>query len=91
VGKPLELSSRALRDLARLTARERAQVRAALDAPQEDPAPANLDIVPIADKRPWLRLRAGRMRILLRPLGAGYAVERVVNRREFVRAVGRLS
>jgi hypothetical protein len=68
----------------------------AIDALGRD-APG-LDIVPLAGRGPWRRLREGDWRILHRPLsadearhsgmrGRGYLVDRVVNRRDLDQAV----
>jgi hypothetical protein len=67
-----------------------------------DPLPSNLDIVALRGRAPWLRLRSGDWRVLLRPLSAaeladvggaaerGFLVARIVNRRDLERAVATL-
>jgi len=67
------------------------------------PPPGNLDVKALKGAKPWLRLRVGNHRILYRPLApkelkaisrlrkqrleAGYAVARIVHRRDLERAV----
>lgn len=62
------------------------------------PMPPNLDLTPLVGHRPWLRLRMGQFRLILRPLSAdelrardtgspGYLVERVVYRRDLDDAI----
>lgn len=64
-----------------------------------DPLAPNLDLVALRGRAPWLRLRSGDWRVLLRPLDAaelrdvggaaerGFLVARIVNRRDLERAV----
>lgn len=72
----------------------------ALKGLRSDPIPENLDLAAIVNRHPWLRLRVGALRVLLRPFEAGervtlsttgYWVVRVVNRRDFERALSALS
>jgi hypothetical protein len=51
---------------------------------------ANLDIRPLAGHPGWLRLRVGDWRVLYRPGEAGWAVERIVDRKNLDRAVATL-
>jgi mRNA-degrading endonuclease RelE of RelBE toxin-antitoxin system len=100
----VELSKRALRDLRRIDYKSR---RRLLDLLENDlaaePQPANLDIKALTGRAPWLRLRRGEYRVLYRPLtdselqalaasaGAGFLVERVVDRGDLERAASTLS
>lgn len=77
-------------------------VRALREDLATDPLPPNLDLVALQGRAPWLRLRSGDWRVLLRPLNAaeladvartaerGFLVARIVNRRELERAVANL-
>jgi mRNA-degrading endonuclease RelE of RelBE toxin-antitoxin system len=91
----LELAARARRDLRRLPTNERNRVRRALERLAE--AAETIDVKPLSD-RPWWRLRVGNLRIIYRQLthdelvrrgvqGLGSLVERIVNRRDFERAL----
>lgn len=99
----IELSRRAQRDLCVLPDRDRSRiVRALREGLAADPFPRNLDLVALQGRAPWLRLRSGDWRVLLRPLSAaeladvagtatsGFLVARIVNRRDFERAVATL-
>lgn len=71
-----------------------------------EPLPANIDLRALKGLRPWLRLRVGDWRVLLRPLTPaelsslelvhglstkrGYYVEAVVNRRQLGQRLKRL-
>jgi hypothetical protein len=64
--------------------------------------PPNLELVALRGRAPWLRLRSGDWRVLLRPLNAteltnvagnaerGFLVARIVSRRDLERAVATL-
>ena len=99
----VELSCRAQRDLRALPDRDRSRiVRALREDLASDPLPRNLDVVALQGRTPWLRLRSGDWRLLLRPLSAaelaevagtatrGFLVARIVNRRDLERAVATL-
>jgi regulator of sirC expression with transglutaminase-like and TPR domain len=83
--------------------RERSRiVRALREGLAADPLPRNLDLAVLQGRAPWLRLRSGDWRVLLRPLSAaeltdvggttarGFLVARIVNRRDLERAVATL-
>jgi len=90
----IELSRRAQRDLRRIGTLTGVRVR---DALSPNPLPENLDIVGIAGRRPWRRLRLGDHRVLFRPLTEderlalhaerGWLIARVVDRRDLERAI----
>ncbi len=90
---PVELSSRAVRDVKRIDTPERRRIRDALEALAG--GEENLDIKALSGQQPWLRLRAGDWRVLYRPYspaeraehGPGLLVARVVNRRDLLKAV----
>ena len=99
----IELSRRAQRDLRVLPNRHRSRIVQALrEGLAADPLPRNLDLVALQGRAPWLRLRSGDWRVLLRPLSAaelvevagtaarGFLVARIVNRRDLERAVATL-
>jgi mRNA-degrading endonuclease RelE of RelBE toxin-antitoxin system len=102
----IEINTRFLDDLRRLPFRVQQRVSTALDALPLEPLSLNLDIKALKGHRPWLRLRVGDWRIVLRPLTRreldairrregshftrGYYVETVVNRRELDRISRRL-
>ena len=99
----LELSRRAQRDLRALPDRDRSRiVRALREGLASDPVPRNLNLVALQGRPPWLRLRSGDWRVLLRPLSEtefadvagtatrGFLVARIVNRRDLERAVATL-
>lgn len=99
----IELSRRAQRDLRVLPGRDRSRiVRALQEGLAADPLPRNLDLAALQGRAPWLRLRSGDWRVLLRPLSAaelgdvastaarGFLVARIVNRRDLERAVATL-
>jgi mRNA-degrading endonuclease RelE of RelBE toxin-antitoxin system len=99
----VELSRRAQRDLRVLRVRDRSRIVRALQVDlAADPLPRNLDVVALQSRAPWLRLRSGDWRVLLRPLSAaelddvagtaarGFLVARIVNRRDLERAVATL-
>ena len=89
----VQFSRRARKDIERLSSPTRARVRAALGGLVEVPPRSNLDIRPLIGRTPWLRLRIGNVRVILRPLARseasrlgveppGYLVERVIDRRD---------
>jgi mRNA-degrading endonuclease RelE of RelBE toxin-antitoxin system len=99
----VELSRRAQRDLRALPERDRSRIARALrEGLAADPLPRNLDLVALQGRAPWLRLRSGDWRVLLRPLSVreladvanaatrGFLVARIVNRRDLERAVATL-
>lgn len=99
----VELGRRAQRDLRTLPDRDRRRiVRALRDELATDPLPPNVDLIALRGRAPWLRLRSGDWRVLLRPLTAaeladvaataarGFLVARIVNRRDLDRAVATL-
>jgi len=99
----VELGRRAQRDLRALPERDRGRiVRALRDDLAAEPLPPNLDLVALRGRAPWLRLRSGDWRVLLRPLTPtelaevagtaerGFLVARIVNRRDLERAVATL-
>lgn len=82
----LTLRPRAERDLHKIgPGPDRARIVARLRDLSADAH--NLDIKALAGASPWLRLRVGDYRVLYRPAGGAYVVERIVNRRELDRAV----
>jgi mRNA-degrading endonuclease RelE of RelBE toxin-antitoxin system len=96
----VELGRRAQRDLRSLPDGGRTRiVRALREDLAADPLPPNLDLVPLRGRAPWLRLRSGDWRVLLRPLSAaelagvagtaerGFLVARIVNRGDLDRAI----
>lgn len=97
----VELSTRARKDLKKTSGDVRAQLVAALRTSLEaNPTPANANVKALVGAAPWLRLRSGDYRIIFRALTAaelkgvgaatgqeGFLVERIVNRRELLRAV----
>ncbi len=88
----VELSRRAEKDLRGLGHVQRLRVRRALEAIAAG-AP-NLDIKPLAGTPPWLLVRAGDVRIILRLLagakGDRYLVARIVDRKDLISIVRRL-
>ena len=99
----VELSRRAQRDLRTLPDRDRRHiVRALREELATDPLAPNVDLIALRGRAPWLRLRSGDWRVLLRPLSAaelaevaatgrrGFLVARIVNRRDLDRAVATL-
>ncbi len=86
------------KDIERLSSSTRSRVRAALDGLVEIPPWSNLDIRPLTGRSPWLGLRIGDVRVILRQLTRretsllgvdypGYLVGRVVDRRDLDDAV----
>lgn len=77
-------------------------MRALRESLAADPLPPNLDLAALRGRTPWLRLRSGDWRVLLRPLSQaelgdvggtaerGFLVARIVNRRDLERAVATL-
>lgn len=80
------LSARAVRDLRRLgPGPELDRIEAGLQRlSSQEP---NLDIKPVTDSPPWLRLRIGDWRILYRPAGDQILVARVIHRSELQQAI----
>ena len=66
--RQVELSSRAERDLRRLQRQDQIRLVETLAGLVADPPLENLDILPLAGKPRWLRLRVGDFRVLFRPL-----------------------
>jgi len=62
----IEISRRATRDLRKLANTDIRRVREALEALSADTE--NLDIKAVTNRPSWLRLRAGELRVLYRPL-----------------------
>lgn len=93
----VDLSSSAQKDLSRLlkSPSGAAIKRVVLHDLAAEPWPENLDASSLEGMGPWLRVRVGAFRIVLRPLNAaeckarniakGYLVDRVVNRRDLER------
>lgn len=89
----IEISRRANRDLRKLAPPDLRRVREALKALSANAA--NLDIKVLANRPPWLRLRAGELRIIYRPepsaAGPTWLIARVIHRRELDRAIASLN
>jgi mRNA-degrading endonuclease RelE of RelBE toxin-antitoxin system len=91
----IELATRAVRDLRKVSRPDRERIREALAALAVDAG--NLDVKALTGRAPWLRMRVGDWRVLYRPLlenetgGSGLLVARVINRRELERAVRSLA
>ena len=91
----IEIARRAERDLSKLKRQDVQRVR---DKLAEFVVGAeNVDVKALQGRSPWLRLRVGELRVLLRPLtpdesgGApGWLVARVIARRELERATASL-
>ena len=65
----LEISQRAKKDLGKIRNQDdRARVTEGLRELAAEPPPANLDLKALTGQAPWLRLRVGEHRIILRPL-----------------------
>lgn len=80
----VQLSRRASKDAAKLSSTERARVAAALD----DLAAGvqNLDVKPLVNRDPYLRLRVGELRVIYRLIDEdALSVVAIVNRRELKR------
>lgn len=87
----VNLSSKAKKDLRRMDPPVRRRVLATMAELEKDPVPDNLDIVPLVNSAPYLRLRSGGHRILYRPGDEGdLLVARVVPRGELDEAVRNL-
>jgi mRNA-degrading endonuclease RelE of RelBE toxin-antitoxin system len=88
---PVELSSRARRDIRQLSPDDRRRVRhAVLETLAQDPLPTNTNDRQVARRPPWRRLRVGHLRVLYRPRSGkrgGRFVARVVHRRNLDRAI----
>lgn len=81
----VELASRAKRDLRRLDKQTRYRIFDSLRSLAKD-AP-NLDIKTVKGTQSALRLRVGEYRVLYRRAGETWWIERIVDRRELVRAL----
>ena len=80
------LATRAARDLRRLgPGPELDRIEAALQRLGD--SEANLDIKPLSGSAPWLRLRVGDWRVLLRLADAAVLVARIIHRSELQQAV----
>ena len=80
------LSRRAVADLRRVDPGHRLdRLQAGLERLAE--GDSNLDIKPLTDNHPWLRLRLGDWRVLFRPAGDLLLVARIVHRRELRQAI----
>jgi mRNA-degrading endonuclease RelE of RelBE toxin-antitoxin system len=86
------LATAAERELRRLPPAARPGIRDGLRELAAEAA--NLDVVALRGRSPWLRLRLGDWRVLYRPVeederpeGAAYLVARIVIRRDLERAV----
>jgi mRNA-degrading endonuclease RelE of RelBE toxin-antitoxin system len=93
---PIEIARRAERDLRKLSRQDMQRVR---DKLAEFVAGAeNVDVKALQGRSPWLRLRVGELRVLLRPLTQDestggtpqWLIARVIARRELERAVASL-
>ncbi len=92
----LELAAKAERDLRKLDPIVRRHIVAALTRLSEP------NLTPLVGSKPWLRLRSGDYRVLLRPMntgelaalgiddGDGYLVARIIHRSDLMRAVADL-
>jgi len=89
----VQLSRRARKDIERLSSSTRSRVRVAIGGLVETPPRSNLDIRQLTGRSPWLRLRVGDVRVILRQLtrtetsllgmdSPGYLVSPVVDRRD---------
>jgi mRNA-degrading endonuclease RelE of RelBE toxin-antitoxin system len=94
----VQFSKRASRDIARFDRASRQRVRAALGGLVAVPPKPNLDVRPLVGRAPWLRLRVGSVRVILRQLSAAevkahaleapaYLVARIIDRRDLEEAV----
>jgi mRNA-degrading endonuclease RelE of RelBE toxin-antitoxin system len=94
----VQFSKRATKDIERFDRGVRDRIRAALAGLVGSPMRPNLDIRPLAGRSPWLRLRGGSTRVILRQLSLAelralgrkppaYLVERIIDRRDLDDAV----
>ena len=94
----VQLSKRATKDIGRMNPPDRNRMRNALSGLLESPPRRNLDVRPLVGREPWLRLRVGEFRVILRPLrrhevrslgvpSRSDLVERIVDRRDLDRAL----
>ena len=84
------LSTRAVRDLRRLgPGPELDRIEAGLQ--RLGGGEPNLDIKPVADGAPWLRLRVGDWRILFRPTDDQILVAHMIHRSELQQAIRTLA
>lgn len=91
------LSKQAAKDFLSLPTSQGTRIQTALQSLERESK--NLDIVGLTNRRPWLRLRAGDLRVLFRPVTPeelrsanisevrGYLVARIVTRQALSRAV----
>ena len=97
----VQFSKRANKDIGRIDTTTRERVRKAVTGLVELPPRPNLDVRPLVGHAPWLRLRIGDVRVILRPLSSderrqvnvdapAYLVERVIDRRDLERAADSL-
>jgi mRNA-degrading endonuclease RelE of RelBE toxin-antitoxin system len=82
----IEISSRAKKDLKRIGPGVNL-TRITVGLRDLEAGVANLDVKTVDGHRPWLRLRIGEFRVLYRPLGGDWWVERVMNRQDLREAV----
>ena len=94
----VRFSKRASKDILRIDRSTRARVRTALLGLMERPQHPNLDVRPLSGRSPWMRLRVGNVRVILRKLSASetrsldleapaYLIARIVDRRDLEEAV----
>lgn len=88
----LELDRTACKDLNRLDRQIRDRVIKVLKELESSKSPpSNLDIKPIKGSEPWLRLRIGTYRVLLRKMTPdAYVVHRIVHRKDLDREAQKL-
>jgi mRNA-degrading endonuclease RelE of RelBE toxin-antitoxin system len=68
----------------------RDRVGRALIALAEETASRRIDVKPLVGHSPWLRVRVGDVRVILRSIDGTYLVERVIDRRDLDRALDSL-
>ena len=86
----VQFSKRASKDMERFDRRTRERVSKALKGLVTVPPRSNLDVRPLMGHAPWLRLRVGEKRVILRLIDAVYLVGRVIDRRDLYRALDSL-
>lgn len=79
--------------------------KAITDGLGSDPTPPNLDVRPLTDAAPWLRLRLGDYRVIFRRMSdeelgeagrwesdvaGGFVIDRIIHRRDLDKAVSTL-
>ena len=100
----IEKGRRLARDIAKLPRDDQRRVAVALVKLEDNPWPANLDVCALNGRSPWIRVRVGDYRILLRPLiddelvtlgielpQVGFLVSRVVDKQYVDRAIRKLA